>query len=206
MWQDNSVPNSVALLLSLMAVDLLAAITPGPNFVLVTQTAIHRTRRHAAAVVLGFVISNLIWCSAVVLGFSALFDLAPWLYQIVRIGGALYLIYFGINLWRSDEPKDAPPASEGFLNGLLTNLTNPKSLVYFGSIFALFVPPGTPLWLNAAAIGIVIFNTIAWYGTVSALFSHEIVQRRFVSLQRPINRIAGTVMIAFGARLILARR
>lgn len=56
------------LLLSLLAVDLLAAISPAPNFVVVTQAAVRRTRRHAAAAVAGVVTANLLWCAAVAFG------------------------------------------------------------------------------------------------------------------------------------------
>jgi hypothetical protein len=66
-------------LIALFAVDLLAAMTPGPNFVLVTQTAVRQSFRHGAAVVLGLIISNLSWCAAVLFGLRSLFQLAPWL-------------------------------------------------------------------------------------------------------------------------------
>src|ERR687885_3042180 len=95
------------LLLSLLAVDLLAAISPGPNFVVVTQAAIRRTRRHAAAVVAGVVTANLLWCAAVAFGLSALFKLAPWLYGAIKFAGGVYLIYLGVCLWRSDEQTQA---------------------------------------------------------------------------------------------------
>jgi threonine efflux protein len=200
------------LLLSLLAVDLLAAISPGPNFVVVTQAAIHRTRRYAATIVLGFVAANLIWCFAVVLGISALFKLAPWLYGAIKVSGGVYLIYLGLNLWRSntETPVSIGPSvrsslGSAFIRGLLTNLANPKSAVYFGSIFALFMSPGTPRWVEASAIGIVIFNTVLWYGALAAAFSSSAVQRFYTAIKRPINRVAGAVMVGFGARLILAR-
>ena len=72
---------------SLLAVDLLAAMSPGRNFVLVTQTAIRRTPRHAAAVVWGLFTSNLIWCCAVTLG----------LRPVNRVAGAV-MILFGVRL------------------------------------------------------------------------------------------------------------
>lgn len=65
--------------------------------------------------------------------------------------------------------------------------------------------PGTPIWVQLTAVGIVIFNTVLWYGTVAALFSSSAVQRLYVAIKRPFNRIAGTVMIGFGVRLILVR-
>lgn len=199
------------LLLSLLAVDLLAAISPGPNFV-VTQSAIQRTRRHAAAVVLGIVTANLIWCAAVAFGLSALFKLAPWLYGTIKLMGGAYLIYLGVCLWRNGnspptrtESSLQSPLGAAYVRGLLTNLSNPKSVVYFGSIFALFMKPGTPAWVQVVAVCIVIFDTVLWYGTVALLFSSGAVQRLYIRIQRPMNRVTGAVMIGFGGKLMLVR-
>jgi threonine efflux protein len=200
------------LLLSLFAADLAAAATPGPNFLAVTETAIHRPRRCAGAVVGGLVTANLAWATAVNVGLSALFHIAPWLYWGMKLFGGGYLIYLGVQLWmsRSDgavhdvhavsgSPRDA------YFRGLLTGLSNPKSLVYFGSIFTLFLAPGSPGWMRFAAVAIVLFNTILWYGAVAVLFSRATVQRAYARVRRPVDRIAGTLMAAFGARIVLAR-
>lgn len=199
----------VPLLLSLFAVDLLAAMSPGPNFVLVTQTAVTRSRGGAGAVVLGFTLSNLLWCLAVVLGLSVLFEAAPWLYRTIKILGGFYLIYLGITLWVAKPRKAADPRptnhSGAFVRGVLTNLSNPKSVVYFGSVFTVFLKPDAPLWVQAAAIGIVLLNTLLWYGALAMMFSAPAVQRGYARVQRPIDRVAGAVMAAFGARLIFAR-
>lgn len=202
----------ISLLLSLMAVDLLAAMSPGPNFVLVTRTAIQLTRRQAAAVVLGFTTANLIWCAAVILGLSALFTLAPWLYGAIKFIGGMYLIYLGVSLWRAHDSKMTRAeslfqtnVSTSYIRGLVTNLSNPKSVVYFGSIFALFMKPATPAWVRLMAVGIVLFDTVLWYGTVALLFSGERVRRVYRRIQHPVNRVTGAVMLAFGARLILVR-
>lgn len=195
----------IPLLLSLFAVDMLAAMSPGPNFVLVTQTAIQRGKRHAIAVVLGFVMTNLMWCIAVMFGLSALFQLSPRLYIVMKVVGGAYLIYLGIGLWcGAGDLAGAPQTHNSFVRGLLTNLSNPKSVVYFGSVFTLFLKPGTPTWVNAAAIAIVLANTIVWYGALAVLFSRASAQRLYAKAERPINRAAGTVMIGFGAA-ILAR-
>ncbi len=163
------------------------------------------------AVVAGFIITNLIWSLAVTFGLTALFQIAPWLYTTIRICGGAYLLYLGVSLWRSrSDPvrsESALRSSVGaaFVRGLLTNLSNPKSVVYFGSIFALFMKPGTPLWVQAIAIAIVLANTILWYGSLAILFSRNLVQRLYSSARHTINRLAGAVMIGFGARLLLAR-
>jgi threonine efflux protein len=199
------------LLLSLLAVDLLAAMSPGPNFLLVIQTSVKRTRRHAAAVVLGFVSANLVWCAAVVFGLSTLFRLAPWLYGFLKVAGGAYLIYLGITLWRSESvTTDLGASPDGtvvtaYARGLLTNLSNPKSVVYFGSIFALFMKPGTPGLVQLVAVVIVLLDTALWYGAVALMFSSSTVRQVYRRMQKPLNRFTALVMIGFGVRLMLVR-
>jgi threonine efflux protein len=198
----------IALLFSLAVVDLLAAISPGPNFVLVSQSAAHRSRRYAFGIVLGLVVSNFIWCLAVVFGLASLFKVAPWLYTSMKVLGGAYLVFLGVQLWRGGDWTTQPNqrtsigSQTAMLRGILTNLGNPKSVVYFGSIFAVFIAPGTPLWVLTIAVTIVLANTVLWYGTVAWLFSSARFQKVYSSLQRPFSRVAGGLMAAFGARLI----
>jgi len=197
-----------SLLLSLFVVDMLAAMSPGPNFLLVVQTSIQRTRHHAAAVVLGLVTANAVWCAAVVFGLIALFRIAPWLYVILKLLGGIYLIYLGISLWRA-KPQNvqADLSSErrmfsAYIQGLLTNLSNPKSVVYFGSIFALFMRPGIPALVQLLAVLIVLFDTLVWYGIVAFMFSSQRVRRFYGRIERSMNRLTGCVMVAFGVKLV----
>jgi threonine efflux protein len=198
------------ILVSLLAVDLAAAMSPGPNFVLVSQSAIDRDRRTALAVVGGFALSNLLWCVAVMLGLAALFHVVPQAYAAIRIVGGFYLIFLGIQLWRkSDKAIVGNPSINSqslvgpFLRGTLTNLTNPKSAVYFASIFVLFIQPGTPVWVRWVAVAIVIADTLIWYGFVALVLSARRVQMWYRKIARTVDRVAGTLMIAFGVRLAI---
>jgi RhtB (resistance to homoserine/threonine) family protein len=200
------------MLLSLLAVDLTAAATPGPNFLLVAQAAIHRSARFAGLVVVGLVTANAAWSIAVTLGLSALFRAAPWLYWSMKLVGGAYLVYLGIQAWRSrgDAPAgveptapSSPPAA--YVRGLLTGLSNPKSLVYFGSVFTVFLAPGSPTWVRASAVAIVLFDTTIWYGAVAALFSRTAVQHAYARIRRPLDRISAALMVGFGARIALSR-
>jgi threonine efflux protein len=200
------------LLLSLFVADLAAAATPGPNFLAVTETAIHRSRRSAGAVVGGLVTANLAWATAVNVGLSTLFQIAPWLYWAMKLFGGGYLIYLGVQLWMSksdavvhDQRAVFGSWRDAYFRGLLTGLSNPKSLVYFGSIFTIFLAPGSPAWMRVAAVAIVLFNTLLWYGSVAVLFSRATMQRAYARVRRPVDRVAGTLMAAFGARVALER-
>lgn len=202
----------VPILMSLVAVDLATAMSPGPNFVLVSQSAVDRDRKTALAVVAGFALSNLLWCLAVMLGLAALFRVVPQVYAAVRIVGGLYLIFLGIQLWRKrDEAFEGSPANvsrsllRAILRGTLTNLANPKSAVYFASIFVLFIQPGMPDWVRWMAVAIVIADTLIWYGFVALVFSTPRVQRWYRRATRTVDRVAGVLMVAFGTRLVVSR-
>ncbi|MDQ3871848.1 MAG: LysE family translocator [Chloroflexota bacterium] len=202
----------VALLGSLFVVDLLAAMSPGPNFLVVSQSALSGPRGRAAAAVLGIVSMNLLWCLGVAVGLSSLFAVVPALYVALKVLGGLYLIHLGVRLWRSagESPEpEAPPSKQStrssFGRAFLTAATNPKSVVYFGSVFSVFMHPDAPLWVQAAAVGIVLMNALLWYGSVALLFSSALVQRRYAAIRAPIDRIAGAAIGAFGARLVFVR-
>ena len=202
----------VSILVSLVLVDLAAAMSPGPNFVLVSQSAGNRDRKTALAVVAGFALSNLLWCVAVMLGLAALFRVVPQVYAAVRIVGGLYLMFLGIQLWRkSDKPivrnsaNDSGSLVKAFVRGTLTNLTNPKSAVYFASIFVLFIQPAIPVWVRWIAVAIVIADTLLWYGFVALVFSTRRVQRGYRRATHTVDRVAGALMVAFGTRLVVSR-
>jgi threonine efflux protein len=199
-------------LLSIWAVDLMALVSPGPNFLLVTQTAMQRSRRCALAVALGIASGTAIWGTAVAAGLSSLFSLLPWIYTALKIAGAAYLIYLGIQLWRTAEPTSGDVSTPSrrslgtaYTRGLLTNLLNPKSAAYYGSVFALFFPPDTPAWVVVAAVMLISITSVVWHTGVAALFSTNRVQRAYLGFRCVVNRAAGTVMAIFGVRLLLAR-
>jgi threonine efflux protein len=201
----------VSLLLSLFAVDFLVAATPGPAFVGISQTAVRYGARAAISATAGLLVAAWIFCIAVLLGLAVLFKIAPWLYLALKIVGGGYLIWVGIQFLRAGKapgPADPPlretlSAAEAARKGLFIGLTNPKAMVYFGSIFTLFLKPGSPLWLDAAATGIVTFDVVAWFCFVSLMFSRGPVRRAYERVGHWVERAAGAVMIGFGLKLVL---
>lgn len=200
------------LLLSIWAVDLLALISPGPNFLMVSQTAMHRSRPYALAVALGVACGSAAWGTAVAAGLSALFGFVPGLHLALKLGGAAYLMYLGVQLWWNSGEASSGRVSAtersiagAFLRGLLTNMLNPKSAAYYASVFTLFLPPGTPGWLQVAAITLISLTSALWHAAVALLFSTRTIQNVYAAMGRGINRAAGAVMAALGLRLLLAR-
>ena len=91
------------------------------------------------------------------LGLAALLNAGPWLYLVLRTGGGLYLIWFAVAIWRAKAdgaPVEAaqPAGIAELLAGLRVNMTNPKSVLFFASIFSAYVGPDTPGWVHWAAV------------------------------------------------------
>jgi RhtB (resistance to homoserine/threonine) family protein len=200
------------LLLSVAAVHWLAMMSPGPNILVVSQTAVQRSRAHGLAAALGIASGALVWSSLVALGLVALLALVPWIHGAIRIIGGGYLIYLGVRLWMgADRPLTAGThAVEGTLRsayarGLVTNLTNPQSAAYFSGVFALFIHPDTPAWVLAAAVAIVAGSASLWYGALALLFSTGPAQSVYGRISKWIDRTAGAVMAGFGVHLLIAR-
>jgi RhtB (resistance to homoserine/threonine) family protein len=203
----------VTLLLSLFAVDFLACVSPGPAFVGITQISARHGTRAGLAAVSGLLVAAWIDCAVVLSGLTILFQVVPWLYLVVKVAGGLYLAWIGLKLLRGGDTAEATRGNgravgsvgQSFRRGMFIGLTNPKAVVYFASIFTLFLKPGSPLWLDLAAVAIVTFDVAVWYGFVGVLFSRPLVRRAYERLRKWIERAAGAVMVGFGVRLVLSR-
>ena len=197
----------VSALLALFTVDLVAAMLPGPNFLLVSQLGLSSGRRTAAASVVGILTGNIMWATAVALGLGAVFSVVPLLYHTLKIAGGIYLIYLAVMLWKEHRDDSVltwrTTAWSAYVRGFLTTIANPKCLLYFGSVFTLLLRPTTPPSVWLIGISIVAFNTVLWYGTVAMLFSHEAAKRIYQSAYRRINAVAGVIIAGFGLKLVI---
>jgi len=204
--------DTALVLLSLFLIDSLAIVSPGPNILLVVHAAAERDRRGALLIAVGLATAGAMWALIAVTGLTAVFELMPSLQTAIRIAGAAYLLYIAVRLWRSHAgPKptvaisgrEAQPARKALLRGLATGLLNPKALAYFGSIFVLLVPADAGWPLRAAAVGLVLFDALLWYGLAAFLFSTPRVIEGYMTLRRPIDRACAALMAAFGIKLML---
>lgn len=166
-------------------------------------------RATALAAGFGTTLSCMVWCAAAALGLAAVLVAAPWLYKVLRVGGGLYLLWFAIALWRA-KPEAAPADEDpprlrwwtAFWQGFAINMTNPKSVLFFASIFSAYVRPGTPDWVEAAAIGICVATCLGWQAAMAWLFSTRRAAGAYARAQRPLDRAAGVLMGAFGLSLL----
>ncbi|RQR52909.1 LysE family translocator [Burkholderia sp. Bp9125] len=142
------------LLIYLAALAAIYAV-PGPDMALVLQTSIGRGVRPGVAAAAGLSLSRTAHVTLSACGVAALIRSAPWLYEVIRYGGALYLAYVAIQVFRSPvfalgdgDPDMAGELRQAFFKGLLTNLLNPKALLFCSVLLPQFVRPeaGPVVW------------------------------------------------------------
>lgn len=197
---------------SVAALYLMLAISPGPNFLVITMAAVSESRRHALFVGLGVSTASVLWASLAAVGLGVLIAHFSGLQRLLQIAGGLYLLYIGIRLIRNAHlplPESSAQAArsgwQAYRYGLATNLTNPKSLVFFSSAFATLFTPGLSVWARVAAVGVVAVISITWNILVATLFSNPRTRHGYRHAKRWIDRISGGLLAVFGLRLIFSR-
>lgn len=203
-------------LLAILGTLTLGAMSPGPSFLLVARMAIARSRRDGLAAALGMGVGGAIFCGLALMGLIALLASVEWLYALLKIAGALYLFYLAIMMWRgARQPLAVPDDSAGkaaqartgsprraFAVGLMTQLSNPKTAIVYGGIFAALLPPSPPAWMVLILPPLVFAIEAGWYGIVALLFSADRPRRAYLGSKGWVDRAAGSVMGLLGAKLI----
>jgi threonine/homoserine/homoserine lactone efflux protein len=197
-------------LLSVAALWALAAVSPGPNFLMTARVALTRSRRAGLSAIAGIALGTAIWGAAGCFGVQALFAAAPWMYLALKIFGATWLVFIGLQLiWRSrrNGPGDLAGAGRATANdrafwlGLATTLANPRSAVSVASIFATTMPAEPTSMLSLMVIAVMVAVSVGWYGIVVCLFTLPQVSAGYRRARRWIERITGACFVLFGARL-----
>jgi threonine/homoserine/homoserine lactone efflux protein len=181
------------------------AATPGPGVFATVGRALASGFQHAAVVVLGIVIGDLIFLMFAIYGLATV---AAWmgdLFTVVRYAGAAYLIWLGITLWRSDPANTAvaaiaePAWSQNLISGLLITLSNPKVILFYLGFLPAFVDlsrlNGLDTMLLAAVVALVLGSILLTYAYAAAN-ARELL--RDSSATRLLNRIAGTLLMITG--------
>lgn len=197
------------ILLSIAALHWVVLITPGANVLVVSQLAASGHRRAACFAGLGVAVVAVIWASLAILGVNAVFAAHPSLRLVLQLAGGLYLCYVALRLWRSGliragSPQASISASQAFRVGFLTNIMNPKSALFFGSVFATALPADPTLTLSAASIALVFINALAWHSFLAVAFGHRSLQAGYARHSRLVSRAAAALVGAFGLRLLLS--
>lgn len=207
--------NYVFVLGGLFVVHMLALISPGPNLLIVTQTAVSYNRRTGILVAMGLATGAAIWSTAALVGLNVVFAYITWLYGALRLLGGIYLIYLGVKIWRTANQEFSPLENlekpiqthwQSFRLGLLTTLTNPKAGIFFGGIFAALLPPDFPFWMKIIAILLVILDSAVFHIGLALFFSTNRVKQIYRRIKVYVDRLAGAALTFLGLRILFGNR
>ena len=205
------------LFFTVAVVHLIALMSPGPDFFFVSQTAVSRSRREAMMGVVGISLGVMVWAGVALLGLNLILQKMAWLHQIIMVAGGLYLCWMGWQLLRSARTQNAQPApteevavelpkaGRSFIRGLLTNLSNPKAVVYFGSVFSLFVGEDVGAGARWGLFMLITGETFVWFSLVAVVFALPAMRRGYQRLAKWIDGVAGVLFTGFGLHLIFTR-
>lgn len=207
----------MSLFITIAIVQIIALMTPGPDFFFVSQTAVSRSRHEAMAGVAGITLGVAMWAALALLGLQLLLHRLIWLEHLIAIAGGLYLCWMGFKMLRGALSKPvqtqaADPvqvfvgAWRSMRNGLFTNLANPKVVIYFGSIFSAFVGTGVSSSARWGLWAMVVAETFLWFSFVAGCFALPVMRRGYLRISRWIDGCAGAVFMLFGLHLIFSRR
>ncbi len=193
------------------AAGVLIVLIPGPDTLVVLRGALLHGRRSAAMTAVGVLCGLAVWVTAAAFGLTALLRASHYGYLGLRVAGAAYLLWIGVQALRSralGRPADqavAPTRSivgRGFRAGLMTDLLNPKVGVFFITFLPAFIPRHSPVAAVTFGLGAVFVVETALYFAAMLLFVHRLsdwLGRERV--RRRLNRATGLVLIGFGLRL-----
>ena len=193
-------------LAAFLAVSALVIVTPGQDTALTIRNALLGGRRGGVFTAGGVAVGQAVWTVAASAGLAALLRASEPAFLAVRLAGAAYLVYLGVQtlLRRSEVPVRAGgSARRAFRQGLLSNLGNPKMAVFFMSLLPQFVTS----FSAGLALGLVFCSmTFVWLtGYAVAVAKVGGVLRR-PRIRRALDRVTGAVLVAFGLRLAAESR
>lgn len=198
-------------LVTLATVNLIALISPGPDFAVVLKNSLLYSRRTALFTAIGIASGAIIHVIYTLLGLGVILDDYPWVLDVIKYLGAAYLIYLGVKGLVAKKEKlelgnlhhrTDIGARQGFSNGFLTNLLNPKCAMFFISLFAAAIPSDVHISTMFSYVGIVYVETILWFSIMAYALTVKKNREKFASQAHWINRLCGAILLVLGIKFI----
>jgi RhtB (resistance to homoserine/threonine) family protein len=199
-------------LIAVVTITVLAVISPGADFAMVTRNSLLHGRQTGLLAALGIAAGVQLHVFYSMLGVAVVIQQSPQWFSAIKVCGALYLMYVGYQTWCSSPPQgDATRSAHGELGpwkalgaGFFTNALNPKTTLFVLSVYSQVIDRDTPL---AVQIGYGLFMSAAhavWFGMVATFFSEPVLRERMLRHQKHLNRLIGIALGGLGLTLALS--
>ncbi len=202
---------SVELYLTFVAATVALGLLPGPAIALFIATCTTRGTRQGLLAYAGNLTGLAVLVVAAIIGMAPLLSLASYWFDLIRLIGALYLVWMGISLVRKGfaHTGDQAPAEikskRYFLQGLVVSISNPKVLLFLGAFFPQFIDPSQSMVGQLILLGVTFLVIIAMIDLMIVLTSGY-ARRWLLTKQRATHIGSGVLLMGAGLGLALARR
>ncbi len=203
-----------SLILTVSIIHLLAVISPGPDFLMITRNSLVYSRKTGIYSSIGLGIGILLHVTYSLVGIGFIIAQSIVLFNVIKYLGAAYLIYIGIksltsktsHITKAEENEALPDISKwkAIKIGFLTNALNPKVTLFFLSVFTLVISPTTPLVIKLFMGAEMALVTSLWFSFVALIFSLNIIKDRISRVQNYAVKFIGVVLILLGVKVALS--
>ncbi|WP_429071013.1 LysE family translocator [Aeromonas dhakensis] len=200
-------------LLAVVAITFFAVISPGPDFAMVSRNSLLLSRRSGVLTALGIGAGVCVHVTYTLLGVGLLIQQSLWLFNLIKLAGAAYLIFLGIKMLRAKPATDEMLAEQPALSslgalrtGFLTNVLNPKTTIFIVSLFMQVVQLQTPLAVQLGYGAFIVLAHAVWFSAVAIFFSTDSVRGRLLAVRHWIDRVFGALLVGFGMLLALTQQ
>lgn len=201
-------------IIAVATITILAVISPGGDFAIVTRNSYLYGKNHGLLTALGIAMAVWIHVAYTLLGVSLVLQRTPALLALVKIVGAIYLIYIGIqtylhssiaiNLASASATTEAKSTAASFKDGFVTNALNPKTTLFVLSVFSQVVSPQTSLPIQIGYGAFMSLTHLLWFALVALLLSHSQIRNQLLAKQRIVNRAIGVMLASLGIMLFIS--
>ena len=193
---------------------LAGQFTPGPDFLLVVKVSLNHGKRSGIFTSLGITIGLIIHCTIAITGLAFLFNSSEPLGETIKYAGSIYLAYLSFRLFYSakkhsssgpfEKNKEPKSLSNGlaFLQGFLTNLLNPKVVIFISAMLSGFISPESSLQVKLAYATIIIVQGFVFWALFSVALQATLIRKTFLANQKLFNITFAFLLLAVAVRTI----
>jgi threonine/homoserine/homoserine lactone efflux protein len=200
-------------LAAFVGIAVVVIVTPGPDTALTIRNTLLGGRAAGVRTALGVVTGQAVWTVATSAGIAALLVASEPAFRAVKLAGAAYLIYLGLQSLRrairggrTAESRERRTGA-AYRQGLLSNLGNPKMAAFFTSLLPQFAPGGEASFAGLLALGLVFCGlTLVWLSAYAVAVARAGDVLRRTGIRRALDAVSGAVLVAFGLRLATEKR
>ena len=195
------------------SIHLLAVMSPGPDLAMVMRNSLTFSRKVGIWTAIGIGVGIAVHVAYSLLGIGFLISQSILLFNIIKIAGALYLIYMGVQMLRSQstfehenykKEKKEISSWDSFKIGFLTNVLNPKATLFFLAVFSQVIAPTTSNGIKLLYGVEMMIVTALWFVLVALFLTTPAVERVFSKCVAWVERIMGGLVILLGLNVLFS--